>query len=77
MKISGRGRSRKKIDIMKLFKFNIAFENEISDGYVTEKILHSLYANTIPIYFGELVMLKMTLMIKHLFTLMISKVMKN
>ncbi len=52
MKISGRGDQKKKIDIMKLFKFNIAFENEISDGYVTEKILHSLYANTIPIYWG-------------------------
>ena len=62
---------------MKLFKVIIAFENEISDGYVTEKILHTLSMPTLFQSTGELVMLKMTLMIKHLFTLMISKVMKN
>lgn len=53
MKVSGRGDQKKKLNIMKLFKFNIAFENEISNGYVTEKILHSFYSNTIPIYWGS------------------------
>ena len=38
---------------MKPFKFNLSFENTNSDGYVTEKILHSLYAGSIPIYWGS------------------------
>ena len=33
----GRGDSRGKVSIMKLFKFNICFESEHSPGYVTEK----------------------------------------
>jgi len=49
----GRGDSREKVSIMKLFKFNICFESEHSPGYVTEKILHSFYANSIPIYWGD------------------------
>jgi hypothetical protein len=32
--------------------FTIAFENQISPGYVTEKILHPLMAGSIPIYWG-------------------------
>ncbi len=38
---------------MKYFKFNIAFENSNSHGYVTEKVLHALYTNSIPIYWGS------------------------
>tara|TARA_B100000886_G_scaffold215472_1_gene149449 strand:- start:644 stop:1543 length:900 start_codon:yes stop_codon:yes gene_type:complete len=52
-RVMGRGDQKKKLDVMKLFKFNIAFENKIVDGYVTEKILHSLYAGSIPIYWGS------------------------
>ena len=52
LKAVGRGDQKNKLNYMKLFKFNIAFENEISDGYVTEKILHSFYARSIPIYWG-------------------------
>ena len=37
-----KGDQKKKLNYMKLFRFNLAFENSISDGYVTEKILHSL-----------------------------------
>lgn len=48
----GRGDQKAKLNFMKMFKFNIAFENEISDGYVTEKLLHSLVAASIPIYWG-------------------------
>ncbi|MDA8923112.1 glycosyltransferase family 10 [Acidimicrobiia bacterium] len=48
----GRGDQRAKLNLMRLFKFNIAFENSVSDGYVTEKILHSLFSNSIPIYWG-------------------------
>ncbi len=35
------------------YKFTIAFENSRSDGYTTEKILHPLMANSIPIYYGN------------------------
>lgn len=34
------------------YKFNIAFENVRSPGYVTEKIMQAFAANTVPIYFG-------------------------
>lgn len=53
LKATGRGDQKSKLRYMKLFKFNIAFENTISDGYVTEKILHAFYANSIPIYWGS------------------------
>lgn len=48
----GRGDEVNKINAMKLFRFNIAFESEQSSGYVTEKILHSFFAKSIPIYWG-------------------------
>ncbi|MDO4423259.1 MAG: glycosyltransferase family 10 [Pseudomonadota bacterium] len=35
------------------YKFTIAFENSRSDGYTTEKMLHPLLANSIPIYYGN------------------------
>lgn len=35
------------------FKFSIAFENASYRGYLTEKILDSFAANTIPIYYGD------------------------
>ena len=53
IKIGGRGDHKMKLNYMKMFKFNVAFENEISPGYVTEKILHSFSANSIPIYWGD------------------------
>lgn len=34
-------------------KFSIAFENSSRDGYTTEKLLNSIMANTIPIYWGN------------------------
>ncbi len=52
LKAFGRGDQKTKLNLMKMFRFNIAFENEISDGYVTEKLLHSLYAGSIPVYWG-------------------------
>jgi len=34
-------------------KFTLCFENSSHPGYVTEKILHAFYSNTIPIYCGD------------------------
>lgn len=39
--------------IKKPYKFSIACENAFYEGYTTEKILTSLQAHTIPIYFGN------------------------
>ena len=35
------------------YKFNIAFENCVSPGYTTEKIVEAMAAQTIPIYWGD------------------------
>ncbi len=35
------------------FKFSFAFENSSTPGYTTEKIVHALAADTIPIYWGN------------------------
>jgi hypothetical protein len=42
-----------KIKFLHQYKFNIAFENESSHGYTTEKILDPLLAGAIPIYWGN------------------------
>jgi alpha(1,3/1,4) fucosyltransferase len=42
-----------KIEFIKKYKFNIAFENCASNGYTTEKIVEAMYADTIPIYWGN------------------------
>lgn len=42
-----------KLDFFKTCKFALCFENSSQPGYVTEKILHAFYANTIPIYWGS------------------------
>jgi len=41
-----------KLDFIKDYKFTIAFENEIKNGWVTEKLTHPLLTNSIPIYVG-------------------------
>ncbi len=41
------------INYQKEYKFSIAFENSLGIGYTTEKIYHSMLANSIPIYFGN------------------------
>jgi hypothetical protein len=35
------------------YKFNLAFENSSFPGYTTEKLLHALQADTVPIYWGD------------------------
>ena len=42
-----------KIAFLRKYKFTIAFENSSYPGYTTEKILHPLIANSIPIYWGN------------------------
>jgi hypothetical protein len=45
--------TKPKVDFQKKYKFTIAFENSSSIGYTTEKIVHALAADTIPIYWGN------------------------
>lgn len=42
-----------KVNYQREFRFTIAFENSSSPGYTTEKIVHALAAETIPIYWGD------------------------
>lgn len=41
-----------KLNALRQYRFTIAFENTIHPGYVTEKILHPLAAQSVPIYWG-------------------------
>jgi len=43
---------RNKTLFLSSYKFSIAMENSEGQGYVSEKILDSLYSGTIPIYYG-------------------------
>tara|TARA_X000000950_G_scaffold79159_1_gene99581 strand:+ start:14736 stop:15629 length:894 start_codon:yes stop_codon:yes gene_type:complete len=51
--IKGRGDQKWKLKYLSKYRFNIAFENEIGDGYVTEKIIHPMSVNSIPVYWGS------------------------
>lgn len=51
--VKGRGDQKWKIKYLSKYRFNISFENEIGNGYVTEKILHPMSVNSIPIYWGS------------------------
>lgn len=41
-----------KLDVIKHYKFTIAFENAISPEYVTEKFFDPLIAGSVPVYLG-------------------------
>jgi hypothetical protein len=45
--------SGEKVKFQREYKFSIAFENSSTLGYTTEKIVHALAADTIPIYWGN------------------------
>lgn len=47
------GPVKDKIEFLRNYKFNIAFENSSVDGYTTEKLLDALAARTVPIYWGN------------------------
>jgi len=42
-----------KLDFLSSRKFNLCYENGLYPGYLTEKLYQALYANTIPIYWGN------------------------
>ena len=42
-----------KIKFQRNYRFTIAAENSSSPGYTTEKIIHALLSNTIPVYWGD------------------------
>ena len=42
-----------KQSFVRAYKFHLAFENSSYPGYVTEKLLHGLQADTVPIYWGD------------------------
>jgi hypothetical protein len=51
--ISGRGDQIEKINFLKDYKFNLCFENSSNPGYCTEKIIHAMFMSSIPIYYGD------------------------
>ena len=51
--VKGRGDQIEKIEFLKDYKFNVCFENSSNPGYCTEKIIHSMFAGCLPIYWGD------------------------
>ena len=47
------GGSQGKIDFLRQYKFNIAYENRQLAGYSTEKIFEPMIARCLPIYWGD------------------------
>lgn len=41
-----------KMTVLKQYKFSICFENCIFDGWITEKVIDSLFAGCVPVYLG-------------------------
>ena len=46
------GRECTKVEVIRDYKINLAFENGDSPGYITEKIYHSMEAGVLPVYMG-------------------------
>lgn len=42
-----------KLETLSNYRFSLCYENSISPGYQTEKLLHGKVAGTIPIYYGH------------------------
>ena len=47
------GRVKDKVQFISEYKFVISFENEIYDGYTTEKMIEPIFKDCIPIYWGN------------------------
>ena len=52
-KVKGAWDNNALIEAYKDYKFVVAFENGVVDGYVTEKILNAFYSGAIPVYHGS------------------------
>jgi hypothetical protein len=50
--LGGGGGEMKKHTFLKDYRFCIAYENQASPGYTTEKLLHAKAAGCVPIYWG-------------------------
>lgn len=50
-----------KRDVLSKYMFNLAFENSVESGYVTEKPFDALIAGTVPVYLGDAEHLKQLL----------------
>ncbi|MEW6743582.1 MAG: glycosyltransferase family 10 [Planctomycetota bacterium] len=44
---------RPKLDLLQRYKFVVAFENESSPGYTTEKITDAMLVRSVPLYWGD------------------------
>ncbi len=51
--LGGGGGELKKHAFLKKYKFCLTYENEMCEGYTTEKILHAKAAGCVPIYWGD------------------------
>ena len=49
---SYRGAVDDKFETLKKYKFSLCFENSIWSGWITEKIFDSLFAGSVPVYWG-------------------------
>jgi len=47
-----RGSELDKLNVLNEYKFTIAYESSLQEGYITEKIIHPLSVGSIPIYSG-------------------------
>ena len=47
------GPVKDKLEFCSQYKFNIAIENSVSPGYVTEKLMEPLTVHSVPIYYGD------------------------
>jgi hypothetical protein len=52
-KVFGRHFNECKLNLMENYRYNICFENSITEGYVTEKLLEAKVAGCIPLYYGD------------------------
>ncbi|MDO8574416.1 MAG: glycosyltransferase family 10 [bacterium] len=52
IKKSYRGYVSDKLETLKQYRFSICFENAVFPGFITEKIIDSIYAGCIPVYYG-------------------------
>ena len=42
-----------KLDLISNYKFSLCYENSVTPGYHTEKLLHGKVAGNVPIYYGD------------------------